>query len=320
MVSLGICPDDGVSTSGFQLIDAPGISIKNLANIATETYGKGVDLALSKKLLAINEVRNDFIAMLQTNGAVATVFNPTYDCAEFVPGSSIGSSVHERGVKIHKTARRGNLRKTYIEAIQVYPKTNGTGDIKIYDGGDVYVWPVTFVANQVNTFDKASLGDFPFVVNSETAKVVINAPAVDFASSVLTCLQGCNGATPNDCGWVDGWDGLKSVKSEGYGINLKFRCECDYDQMICDLSRSFTGKLVWLKWQIEIWKEQYGSNRFNNWTIYNRDDIQKTVLPQLENEYNQQWQILGNGMPQILRTYRDECVSCANTIRWVTNL
>ncbi len=48
IVTLGVCPDEAESTSGLKLMQAAGISIKNLAEIANETYGSGVELAIEK--------------------------------------------------------------------------------------------------------------------------------------------------------------------------------------------------------------------------------------------------------------------------------
>jgi hypothetical protein len=330
IVSLGLCPDDGESLSGYKLIDAPGITLKNLSNIADDSYIQGTTLAMAKKSMAINFVRNDLLASLQVNEVANMTYNKVYDCAEFVPGMNMGQSALERGVTIHTVKyRQGGLRQTRIKAIQVYPLTSGDGELKIYDGeynkngyfiGKIFSWPVSFVAGQVNTFDESNLSGFDYSLLHKEAKVLIDAPTVSFSSSVLTCLQGCNGTTPNDCGWVDGWDGMKSVKAEGYGINLLFYCECNYDQILCDLSKTFTGELIWTKWQILIFEEQLMSNRFNNWVIYNQEKITDYVIPNLVNQYNARWSALMDGISNILSQYRDDCITCKNKIRWVVNI
>lgn len=310
LVSLGICPDEGPSTSGFTLLQAAGMSPKIFANIANENYITGANLAMTKKELAILQLRNDFIGVLQTNRTIAMTANPVYDSSKFNIGASIGLYDGERGVTIHSTHRRGGLRKTKIKNIQLYPLNSGEAVLKIYDGYLETQFEVTLIANQVNTF----LADY--ILDGTTARVLIDQTEINFASAPITCLKGCGGKIPNDCAWVDGWDGTGAVKSEGYGINLQFYCECDYDQVICDIR--YMGELLWIKWQILIFDEQLKTNRFNNWVTYNRDEL-PTIINGLTNQYNTKWNELMNGLFGILKQYQDECLQCRN-IRWVTNI
>lgn len=319
IVTTGICPDDSESLSGYRLIDAAGISIRNLAAVANENYIQGIDLALSKKSLAITSVQNDFMANLQLNGVNKNSFNPTYESSIFYPSKVIDASVSERGVVLHKVGvRKSYLRSTKIKEIQVYPLDSGDAEIVIYNKGMRYAWPVSLTAGGVNVFDKDTLTDFDFEVLGEDAKVLISAPNIRLASAEITCMKGCHGKAPNECGWVDGYNGTSAVKSEGYGVNIVFYCHCDYDKILCDMSKSFVGNLIYLKWQILIFEEQFLSNRFNNWVIYNKDTISNTVLPDLKQQYNDRWSAMVAALPDMLNTYRDECLNCKG-IRWVNN-
>lgn len=327
IVSLGLCPDETVSTSGFKLIDAPGISIKGLASIANETYMSGANLAMEKKRLTLIQIQNDFIGALQSNNIVTTITNTIYDTSIINPNLSMGNYAGERGIVLHKTdSYRGTLRKTSINTIQVYPLQSGDATIKIYISTPnkqvfEYSYAVTLVANQLNTFDKTQLSGFPFELPQYThsAKVLIDNTDIAFASAEIMCGKGCDGSVPNPCGWADGWDGTRPEKGQGYGINLSFECECDYTKILCDLSKSFSGELIWLKWAYNIFYEQYQTNRFNGWVIYNRDEIFSRILPDLENKYNAKWNDLMNGMVGILKNYHDDCLSCKG-LRWVTNV
>ncbi len=309
LVALGVC-DDVVTTSGFTLLQAAGMSTKIFANIATENYISGANLAMTKKELAILQLRNDFIGALQTNRVIAMNANPVFDSSKFNIGSSTGLYDGERGVTIHSTPRCGGLRKTKIKNIQVYPFSSGEAVLKIYDGYLETQFNITLEANQVNTF----LADY--TLEGDTVRVLIDQSEINFASAPITCLKGCGGKVPNDCAWVDGWDGTGAVKSEGYGINLQFYCECDYDQIICDIR--YMGELLWLRWQILIFDEQLKTNRFNNWVTYNRDEL-PTIITDLTNQYNTKWNELMSGLFGILKQYQDECLNCRN-IRWVTNI
>lgn len=310
IVTLGSSCDEQASTSGFTLLQAAGMSPKIFANIANENYTSGANLAEAKKNLALLQVRNDFIGALQMNKVIAMTAKPVYDSSKFNIGQSVGLYEGERGVTIHSTPRRGGLKKTIIKNIQVYPLDSGNAVIKIYDGYEEVQFDVTLVANQVNSFDA------DYILKGEKVRVLIEQSEIRFASAPITCLKGCGGKIPNDCAWVDGWDGVKAVKSEGYGLNLQFYCECDYDQIICDIK--YMGELIWLKWQILIFDEQYKTNRFNNWVTYNRDDLPE-IITELTTQYANKWNELMMGVYGILNQYKDECLNCRG-IRRVVNI
>lgn len=323
IVSLGYCSDETPSLSGFTLSQAAGISILNLADTATETYGQGIAMAEAKKTLSILQVKNDFIGALQANKIVTTISEPTYQSSVFNTSVNNGTYAGYRGITVHKsgTYRGGRLRKTFIKSIQLYPLSSGETTINIEDGYNSYSYAVEVVGGQVNTFNEDNLDNFPFVMaeNFDTIRITVDNTNIAFASSVITCMKGCNGTVPNPCGWVDGWDGTRAIKAEGYGINVEFYCQCDYEQVLCDLAKSFMGELIWLKWQINIFDEQYKSNRFTDWVVYGHEEIQKVILPDLERQYNNKWNALMNGVFGILQTYKDDCLNC-RSIRWRTNV
>lgn len=319
VVTLGLCPDDAAPTSGLRLIDASGITLKNLAKAATETYTSGVNMAMAKKSLAATLLTNDFIGALQSNNVVPNISNPIYDSSIFNTQATNGLYNGERGVNVYKVEERGSrLRSLTIEEIQLYPLQSGESYINITDGYKQYSYPVTLVANQVNTFNSETLSGFPFVVQSGYARVTISNSTITFAKSPLICHSGCSGAA-NPCGWVDGWNGTGKAAKEGYGVNVRFKCECNYEQILCDLYKGFSGELFWLKWQILIFDEKLKSNRFNDWIIYNRDELKEYVIPQLRSQYNTKWADLMAAMPSILKTYKDSCINC-NGVRWVSSI
>lgn len=326
IVTLGLCPDSEKSTSGFRLIDAPGISIKNLALTATETYQSGTDLGMEKKQLALTRIKNDFLKALHSNNVIANISTPIHDSGRFDPNASVGTYGGDRGVIWHAAGKyRGNLRVGQLNDVALLPLTSGDTTLKvIYEQGGVvkeFSWPITVTSGQVNTFGSEELEGFPFVFPAgvSTVKVLVDQTNVAFASSVITCMTGCNGGLPNDCGWVDGWSGTGRIKAEGYGIVLHFSCFCDYTQILCDLSNSYVGELIWLRWQIEIFQEQLLSNRFNEWVVYGATELKETVIPNLQKEYEDRWQTFADGLYNILKTYRDDCLNCRD-IRWVVNV
>lgn len=322
LVSLGLCPDDGASESGLTLMQADGISVKNLANITDDKNASGIELAMQKKTLSIIQVQNDFIAALHANRVMTNMSEAPISAANFVTSGNVGLYSGYRGLTLHRVHRKGTLRKLIIDAVELYPLTSGTITLRIDDGFNVYSYSgIAVTANQVNVLDADVVDNFPMTVNdaSNEVKITVEQSSVTFAQSSITCLKGCNGSVPNDCGWVDGWSGTGAIKGEGYGVNVVFHCACDYAQILCNMPKQFIGELIWLKWQINIFKEQLKSNRFNNWVVYQSEKINEIVLPELINEYNGKWEAIMQGIPDLLKRYNDSCLNCRG-LRWQVTL
>jgi len=320
IVSIGLC-DDEVSTSGYTLMSAAGMSPLNSEKVATEQYGKGMTLLQVKKTLAIRTVRNDFIGVLQANNIASTIVDRVYDSSVFNINVDMGTYAGYRGVKIHgvNSGRRGGLRKLIIRTIQCYPLSSGAGELTIldYESGVPVTTSiaVTFVADRINTFTLPT----PYVALSKDIAVVIDNSEINFASARISCKRGCNGVN-NPCAWADGFNGVNDVRDEGYGINVQFECSCDYESLMCDFSKAFIGELIWLKWQEYFFEEQYKTNRFNGWTTYNRDNIWDDVIPDLRNRYAQKYNaMVSGGLFEMLKAYGDECLNCRG-VRVVTNV
>lgn len=315
IVVLGLC-DDPAPSSGFKLLDAAGISIKNLNNIADDSSIQGLQLAANKKVVALNMVRNDFLAALSSKNVVTQLANRTYKSSNFITNSNIGNYNGERGLTLFRSRNiRGELTKQTIYSVDIYGTSNANIDLIIYDAGVKTEYEFTLVNGQINTFG------INYKVRAcrehEFCRVVIDNNIFSPAQAVIECKEGCNNTMPNECGFVKGWDGQRQVKNEGYGININFSCECDYESLLCSLSKTYIGELIWLKWQELIFDEQYKTNRFDNWVIYNRDELPQ-YIEKLEAQYANQWNNLNAGLYDMLKIYRDSCLNCRNT-RFVVN-
>jgi hypothetical protein len=309
-----------VSLSGYYLINAAGISLKTLSATADTTHVKGIDLAISKKHEAITSVRNDLLSSLQMNGIGVGQFQTVYDTSEFKLNSPIGNGTYARGVQLHSVSQyNGGLRRTKIKAVQVFPINSGSGKLIIVDGIKTFSWDISLVGGVINIFDNSNLAGFDYTTESNNVKILVQAPDVNFNGSVITCLKGCHGTKPNDCAWADGWDGQYDSRNDGFSVNVQFYCECDYERILCDLAKTFSGELIYLKWQMLLFQEKLSSERFNNIVIYDRQNIIEYVLPNLQQQYNARWNALMEGMHNILNNYHDDCLKCAG-LRWVTNV
>ncbi len=306
------------SLSGLDLMDAPEISILNLAKIANEEYVTGLNLARKKAAQAALLVRNDLLSALAANNVIPNIAAKSYTTGEFKPAVTFPAEAKERGVTLYKNKRiRGALRKLRIQKVHVYALAAAEDvNLKIYDdyaGGVVSTYKVNLAANEVSTFNVA------YEVKGSFARVLLNGTDVPVASSYLTCFTGCNGTMPNDCGYTKGWYDDKEISSkEGFGINLEFSCECDYEQLLCDLGKTYIGEIVWLKARILLMEEHLRTNRMNNWVIYGREETQQ-YMTDVENQYREKWKVFIGAMPGILNQFKDDCLVCNGT-RWVVNV
>jgi len=306
------------SLSGLDLMDAPEISIINLASIANEEYTSGLALARKKIEQATLLVRNDLVSALTVNRVLPNLDAKKHNTGEFKPTITFAAEAKERGLTLYKNNRiRGGLRKLKVHKVKIYPLADAADvELKIYDdyaGGIVSMYNINLIANQVNSFD------VNYEVKGSFARVVLDGTDVPVAGSYLTCFTGCNGTLPNDCGYTKGWYGDKEISGkEGFGLNLEFSCECDYDQLLCDLSKTYVGELVWLKTRVLLLEEHLRTNRLNNWVIYGREETQQ-YLTDVENQYREKWHVFGDALHSIVSDMKDDCLLC-NGIKWVTNV
>lgn len=314
-----VCNDESAtSLSGLDLMDAPEISIRNLSNIANEEYVTGLNLAKKKVAQAITLVRNDLMSAMTANKVMPNISAKKYSIGEFKTSVNYPAEAKDRGVTLYKNKKiKGELRKLKINTVEVYALADATEvALKIYDdyaGGTVTTYSIDLEAGKANSFH------IEYEVKGSFARVLLDGTNVPVAGTYLTCFTGCNGKMPNDCGYTKGWYDEKEISSkEGFGINLSFSCVCDYDQLLCDLSQTYIGEIVWLKSRVLLMEEHLRTNRLNNWVVYGREET-KEFLTDIENQYREKWEVFINAMPSILKQFKDDCLDCKG-IRWVTNV
>lgn len=320
IVTIGLCEGDE-SLSGFTLMSAPGMSPKNAGLIAQEQYDNALTMLETIKQNAIRVVRTDFNAFLQGNRVATAITNRIYDSATFNVSKNLGFYNGLRGQTIFANQRyqRGNMRQLRIISVETYCTFGGEGEIVIadFDNGvpTETTFATTFVANtkQIHTLPA------PYIATSSQVSVLIDNTTLSFASSKVICGIGCGGTPKNNCAKVDGYDGENFVRKEGYGLNVQFSCDCDYDKLICDLTHTFTGELIWYKMQELFYEESLKSNRFSGWTIYDTEQIPRYIAD-LQNKYRDKFNsMVSGGLIDILKTYNDDCLDCRG-VRWATNV
>lgn len=297
------------SLSGYYIEQAPEISPLILADIANEKYIDGFTLAQSVLNNSLLDIKSDFLGALYSNDLISDVSAITYTSSEFNMASSWPAANLERGLTIFKTAKSKNyLQRTTIKRVSALPLADKEdGEILVYDNGLVYRYPVELTADMINTIE------IDHVIQGDYARVLIDNAALPMSNSVLTCFTGCNGKLPNDCGYTKGYNGTGDISNkEGFGISVDFQCECDFESILCDLAKTYVGKLIYTKVRIGLLDERINTTRLNNFIVYGKEDaIQRKK--ELEQDYVEQWNTLLASMPNLLKKYRSDCIRCEKT-------
>lgn len=300
------------SSSGFDLMSAPEISLQSLGAMAKPEYLSGLNLAREKVKLALNLIESDFLLLLGSSGMQANIFAPLISTGGFANTSNNAPAPMERGITIYKNPKQSVLKKLKISKVSIFPMTSGTFDLKFYDSGYLSLIPVTLVGGQINHFD------VDYTVQGASVKILLDNTALATYTSNLTCLIGCNGGIPNECGYVKGYNGSTDVQKEGFGINAMFSCECDFSELLCMFSKQAIGKIIWLKSRVLLMEERLETTRLNSWIIYGREEA-STKKTELENEYREAWNMFVASLPELLKYTGSDCLKC-NGIQTVTNV
>lgn len=297
-----------ISSSGYDLMDAPEIDIARINDIANAEYNTGLKILKNCVRLALRDIETDFISVLSANKISVT--NYSYDV---VTGNFstqyLNGSTGQKGIVIHRQSNSG-VKKIRIKKIRIYPvNDHANAQLKLIDSGRESTMSIALTGGKVNEFA------IDYFVEGSDVKIVLEG--VQTYSSELTCLLGCGGSIPNDCGYVKGWNGTTEIQKEGFGINAVFSCECDYSQILCQQSKNFVGQLIWLKARIYALEERINSSRINPFIIYGQEDAKNQRI-ELLNEYNKKWNVFIETIPNLI-TGNDDCFECKKA-KIVTNV
>lgn len=299
------------STSGYDIWQAPELKYTGLAAMTDAKYVRGRNLLLATRDAAIREVESDFLKMVTMAGYGINTLESYYQTGIFKTGDINSPAAISRGITLH-SAKPSLLRKLKIKEVQIYPLESATAELKLWDNGNEIAYDIELIGGQINTFP------LEYVAQGNYVRIYLDNTNKSTYSSYLTCYTGCDGKAPNDCGYVRGWNGTGEVKREGFGINATFSCECDYSSLLCSWSKQFIGEIVYNKMRSLIQEERLNSDRLNNFTIYNREQAEKSQV-KLENEYRKSWNDFAEMVPQLLKGVKDSCLDCSRP-KWVTNV
>lgn len=291
------------SLSGYDLLDAPEISKSNVSQIANADEPNGY-LFLKKQLqYAIRDINNDFIALLNTNNLIVQTGVSSISTGEF-SNAYTNTPNQKQGITLHRNSnhRANSIKKLVVKDVLIYPVNDHVETtLFILDGTEVIEYPIQLIGGKINRF----VIDYT-AQNSEHLHIYLDN--VETYSSQLTCLLGCGGTIPNECGYVKGYNNGVQVQREGYGINAIFGCECDYESLLCRFSKTYIGEIIYLKARANILKERLYNDRLTPYIIYGRDEAEKMQV-EIENEYREKWNAFVSSVPDLLK-HDSDCINC----------
>lgn len=300
------------SLSGLDLMDAPELNQTSMAAMADADFIKGYDLAKEAVRQAGIFLRNDFLGVLASNKIATTIHEELHASSKFDSETIYPAVSIERGFVLHKSSKNGKMKKLRIRKLYLNAADSAeSATIKIYDNGKVTSVNVS-VDEGLNEYD------FEYEVQGQSARIVLAEESVPVFATKLLCHVGCDGKAPNDCGYTKAWNGSEVAVKEAYGLGVDFSCFCDYDSLLCGLSKTYIGNLLYLKSRIILLEKRQHSTRLNDFIIYGEEEA-KELRVELINEYNGEWNTFVGSLPNILKSYRDDCLDCRG-IKWQTNI
>ena len=300
------------SLSGYDIYDAPEVTFRGIAAITNAKYIRGKNLLENIRRRALMEVEGDMLKVIQGNGYAVNLQGGQFETGNFNMNITNPGAGVERGITLFQ-AQPSNIRKIHIHEVKVFPiDGKETATLKIYDNGNVTEYEIQLIGGKINTFW------IDYSISGNMVRILLDNTNMRTYSSTLTCMVGCGGTMPNPCGYVKGYNGTQEIKSEGFGINATFSCDCDYSSLMCYFSKQFIGKIIWYKMRSLIQEERLNTDRLNDFTIFNRDEA-KDKRVEFENIYRQEWNSFVQAMPSLLESLGDDCITCKKA-QWVTNI
>lgn len=293
------------SLSGYSITDLTGISIKQSANVATEKHVSGLNLLRDVRRRAYMAVRNDVITFLKGNGYIANSTTSAWSTMELRDGSieAATSAGDYRGIVIKKTQRGSVLHKMHIPYVMVKAAHTGTLLLRVEDGENAITYPFESVSGSIS---KVKIN---YTAESDVVYLLL-PDTIDVYSVKPNCSCGGSSTPKSKYFTTKGYYNGIETKQEGFGIWTDVVGKCEYDYLLCYLATDgLLGEIVMYKAGVFIMDEQIKSDRFNYYTVYDKEQAAQTGQ-EWENHYRERFNTLVQSLPKILPNIDPLCIDC----------
>ena len=281
-------------TSGLYVNDLYGFYFTKADAIANTDHATGVDFIESVLDRAIVQVANELKRFIMPYFKMHSIV-AHYQGGEFdkdLEYHAVGTE--DRGIRI--TIDESTLSSIVVNRVRVLFNDAGAQNITITDGTDTDVTAVTLVAGEEQwvNINYPCVRDRIYITMDKDLH-----PAKGYANG------GC--CMPDyDILDVDGWKG--SVASSHYGIQADISIVCSIEKFAC-LMKDVLGWACLYRFGMEAAKEALYTDRFNYFTLVNRDEINE-LHDRYAADYDKEMETIARSIPKLLRQLDPHCISC----------
>lgn len=294
-------------SSGLFLNDLPGITLRNLANVANEEQVTGIGLANNAIALGIDltkkEIMERMLDIVRFNSVYSSkrIGNLNYD---LFAGPTAGFN----GITSELDCDCKLLRQC-VSRIDILLNTTLTDAVlRIVDGPTTTNFTFSTVAGGITTI-------YPnYEAVNETIEISYDTSAVSYSSSGFsgqcfcnTCNTSCNQCIC-DCNII-----VRSTAATTFGLRPNINVICSADAFFCDIMK-FMGRPAWYRSGILFIDELLMTSRLNEFTLYDIDRAQAIQEKWME-EYEACITDLVNRLPKYFDQVDACCVEC-NSSHW----
>ncbi len=319
----GSC-NDNTPTSGLNITDLTGISLKGADAAIDETFVSGKELIQKKIQLAKNAVLNRLRSHLALNvEALSNVENDTIGHYQDNLTAEASQAGFYRGIRV-RVDRWPNL-EFYVNTISLQLNAAVTTDILVFDmitGLQVASIPITTTVNGITTVEvnrsfitnKQKL-HLLFVIDAGVASSFDTNIHRSFRRSCVHCCADWNSqfawfqgariaiADPKIENNLTGTDGT-------FGMSMNYSLNCSLDSFICNMGNQLAWPILY-KAGSELMKELKHSRRLNS--IIN---IYSSSNTELEEEFNEEFELSIKEIMENTVPPNDFCFRCRPRTSW----
>jgi hypothetical protein len=284
--------------------DLPGISLKQAANVAPESWETGMQFLQHCTQMAVRHVFDEFANELTPYFELGSIIETrevrTFSTKENEPANA------ERGIIVKRW--RSDSARLFIERVFINVAEAGSIRLKIIDGSNT---------EEIEFDLEAGLNDLRVEYKAENEQVKIVFNQSEFHTYDGSWTKG--GAYCRSCGvrssrniYVNGWNGAET--SNTYGIGVRAHMRCYEENILCTLIPKMYF-LLWYKSGILVLQEHAATNRINHIATFGQDRA-KELLTNYQAEYDQKYKTLIRSAYEFLRNTKGDCIKC-NGIKYV---
>ena len=281
-------------TSGLYVNDLYGMNISKADAIANTDYASGIEFIITKIGIAIvrvaTELKRYAMPYFKLNSVIGHYVGGKFD-EDLEYHSAVAA---DRGVRIDIT--ESVLSQIIINRVTILADTNGVFNVVVKDGEETTNYPVTLIAKEEQDVE------INYYCEQKRVFVTVNNIAGAEGSAKISCC-----GSGYDVLSVTGWTGT-GVSSHHYGIRADVTVICNPVDLFC-IIKDFVAFAVLYKFGVEMANEALETDRFNYFSLVNRDDIielrERYVL-----DYKEEMEQMLRTMPVLLRKLDHYCIEC----------